>query len=69
MSNPARFPRLEFASRRSTRTGAPLKPAPPLAVSPSANAQIRCALELQLRGAKLTLRERRQIQMQLDELA
>lgn len=67
MNKPARFPRLAFTSIKTPRTGAPLQPVTP--VSPSGNSQTIRALELQLRGAKLTLRERRQIQMQLDELA
>jgi hypothetical protein len=69
MSKPARFPRLEFTSIKPPRKGATLLPAPRL-VSSSTNVQSeRKRMEHELRGARLTPRERRKLLLDLESLA
>lgn len=66
MNKPARFPRLEFGARpRKPRLSQPAKP---VALRSVSSAQERRELELQLRGARLTARERNRVQMELDAL-
>lgn len=66
MNKPARFPRLEFSARpRKPRQGQPSKP---VALRSVPRSQERRELELQLRGARLTARERNRLQMELDAL-
>jgi hypothetical protein len=67
MNKPARFPRLEFSARpRKPRQGQPSKP---VTLRSAPSSQERRELELQLRGARLTARERRRIEMQIEALA
>lgn len=66
MNKPARFPRLEFSARpRKPRQSQPAKPVALRSVSSS---QALRELELQLRGARLTARERNRVQMEIDAL-
>lgn len=65
MNKPARFPHLEFGARpRKPRN----PPAKPVALRSAPSSQERRELELQLRGARLTARERNRVQMELDAL-
>lgn len=65
MNKPARFPRLEFSARPRKPRNPPAKPVTLRSVS---SAQDRRELELQLRGARLTAREKNRLQMELDAL-
>jgi len=67
MNKPARFPRLEFSAR--PRKPRQIQPAKPVALRSAPSSQERRELELQLRGARLTARERRRIELQIEALA
>ncbi len=68
MTKPARFPRLAFTSVKPPRAKGPaLRPAAPVAFCNNTGSERR-QLEHELRGARLTPRERRRIELQIEAL-